>query len=149
VKSEAQRAAIAAAKAKWAKEHPEIVRAGIKRWQQEHPEKTREYDRRRRARHLPIDRFATFKRVAKQRGILFDLTFEQYLPLISSPCFYCENRLAPPSRSIGLDRANNFLGYTIENVVPCCRYCNRLKSSILSKEEAIVAIRAIVALRSM
>ena len=27
----------------------------------------------------------------------------------------------------GIDRKNNFLGYTLENIVPCCEKCNRAK----------------------
>lgn len=50
-------------------------------------------------------------------------------------CYYCGN--APSNKRTrdtgiatyyqGLDRVDNNLGYTIENIVPCCKYCNSFK----------------------
>lgn len=31
----------------------------------------------------------------------------------------------------GIDRVDNFKGYTLENSVPCCTICNRAKSNML------------------
>lgn len=34
----------------------------------------------------------------------------------------------------GLDRVDSNKGYTKDNVVPCCKYCNRAKSDLTTKE---------------
>lgn len=56
-------------------------------------------------------------------------------------CFYCG---LPPgalmvsgnSRYIynGIDRKHNEVGYTAENVVPCCKTCNRAKQAMPYEE---------------
>lgn len=81
----------------------------------------------------PKYRFASCLRYSKSRNLEWSIPFESYERLISKNCDYCEGPL-PPTR-VGLDRKNNDLGYTLENVVPCCRYCNQLKSDIFTYEE--------------
>ena len=63
---------------------------------------------------------------SKERGITFDLTFEQYAGLIlDAVCHYCG---APaPKTGTGLDRKNSYLGYSEKNCVPCCRTCNEIR----------------------
>lgn len=89
---------------------------------------------------------ATYTSNARQRGLVFGLTDEEFFRLISLDCFYCGHPPAAiqklPRRvkhetrrdyydsgfaSNGLDRVDNDLGYTPENVVPCCSNCNRAK----------------------
>ena len=50
-------------------------------------------------------------------------------------CYYCGNKV----NGIGLDRIDNRVGYTIKNVVSCCRDCNTMKM-ILSQREFIEKI---------
>lgn len=54
----------------------------------------------------------------KQRG-LDSLTRAEAEALSALPCHYCGNNTEG-----GLDRKNNSLGHTVENVVPCCTRCN-------------------------
>lgn len=60
---------------------------------------------------------------------------EDFFRLVSLECFYCGSS---PAREIkghlnggfvynGLDRVDNNLGYTLENVVTCCMTCNEAK----------------------
>jgi hypothetical protein len=69
----------------------------------------------------------------------FELTFEQFLELTAQPCTYCGR---PPETSAwngkmngafvynGLDRVDNDLGYTLDNVVACCGRCNLMKRDL-------------------
>lgn len=60
---------------------------------------------------------------AKQRGLEFKLTLEQFSSWWQKPCHYCGESIG----TIGLDRVDNLQGYTTDNVVPCCRPCNVAK----------------------
>ena len=77
---------------------------------------------------------------------IFELTFEEFLEIIKSrECHYCNDEISYHehtrdwgklnSRAHQLDRKNNDLGYTKENVVTCCWECNRLKSDRFTYEE--------------
>lgn len=74
----------------------------------------------------------------------FELTLEQFSKLIHNNCVYCG---APPEKNSdfyqslrrksvddvpvnGIDRIDSNKGYIIGNCVPCCSYCNRMKSDI-------------------
>lgn len=51
--------------------------------------------------------------------------------LISSPCAYCGEIM---NNFNGLDRVDSSKEYTIDNVVPCCKYCNWAKNDLSVKE---------------
>ena len=74
---------------------------------------------------------------ASGRGIEWELDYDYWLSLVGSNCHYCgivpSNRYKYGKRVLsysGLDRLDSGLGYTAENVVPSCRLCNVLKSSL-------------------
>ncbi len=76
------------------------------------------------------------KRSATDRGIEWSLTDEQALQLMRQPCHYCGSTLSNLSRHPefngdfrynGIDRVDNSVGYTVENVVACCKHCNIAK----------------------
>ena len=76
---------------------------------------------------------------ALKRGLTFELSLSQFAWLTKQPCYYCG---ALPRQILymkklngtyiynGVDRMNNTLGYSIDNVVPCCGECNRIKLNI-------------------
>lgn len=72
-------------------------------------------------------------RTAKKRGLEWSISLEQFEALTKKQCHYCNNKL--PETKTGLDRKDSNLGYNINNVVPCCRYCNQIKSNLFSYEE--------------
>lgn len=55
----------------------------------------------------------------------FQINFEEFKALVTSPCHYC--KLIKEKEANGIDRVNNDLGYTKENCVPACWKCNRMK----------------------
>lgn len=80
--------------------------------------------------------FARLKKQATERNYGWNLTKEEVKILTSSPCFYCGtlpyqvqvNEFNGNYIYNGIDRVNNFKGYTVKNSVPCCGKCNRAKS---------------------
>ena|SRR5271157_1356755 len=88
-----------------------------------------------------------YKHGAEVRHLEFCLTEDQFRVLISSNCHYCGITPARPLPSLlrerktnkgfvynGVDRKDNAKGYTPENCVPACTFCNRFKKN-LSYEE--------------
>jgi hypothetical protein len=84
---------------------------------------------------------STYRGTARRRGYAFALTVAQCDRLMRCNCHYCGRQPSQKRRvnsSVfvfnGLDRKNSKLGYTIRNVVPCCKLCNQRKSSTPYKE---------------
>jgi hypothetical protein len=75
---------------------------------------------------------------AKARAISFELTKDQTFCLMKLPCHYCGVEPYAIAGKMnwsqfiynGLDRVDNTMGYTKENVVPCCEICNRAKKDL-------------------
>ena len=76
------------------------------------------------------DRIYNFiKAQAKQKNRLFTITKEQHAELAKKPCFYCQEN------SDGwLDRKDSKLHYTLDNIVPSCSICNKMKRAQNSDE---------------
>ena len=79
-----------------------------------------------------------YQRQAEERNLSWDLTDEQFDNITSQSCYFCgilpnnkTNHLHSNGHFVynGIDRLNNKLGYTIDNVVPCCKFCNRAKGT--------------------
>ena len=68
---------------------------------------------------------------AKIRGHIWDIPKDIGYYLISSPCAYCGQI---EEKFNGLDRVDSNGEYTIDNVVPCCRYCNYAKNNMSIEE---------------
>ena len=75
-----------------------------------------------RYNHSTKGRMTQYRYWAKRRGLVFELSLEEFSLLLDSPCHYCGEEVA-----LGIDRVDNGVGYTTTNVVPCCEYCNKLK----------------------
>ena len=86
----------------------------------------------------------------------FSLSEDQFKHLVQQNCYYCgesprmisKGRKGSPDFVYnGLDRLDNSLGYTIDNVVPCCKRDNKLKSNLFSPEETKVMVAALESFR--
>lgn len=71
----------------------------------------------------PEQTFKRYQRQADERGIPFLLTEAQFRAILFKACSYCNGWTQP-----GVDRKNNFEGYTFPNSQSCCGRCNRWKS---------------------
>lgn len=91
-------------------------------------------------RHL----IRVWKRQARLRDYAWHLTDDEIRAFIADDCHYCG---LPPSNSYqaskrnngaivysGLDRVDNSDGYHRDNVVPCCKYCNKAKNDRTTDE---------------
>jgi hypothetical protein len=61
------------------------------------------------------------------------ISSEEIRRLIEWPCFYC----GTVELARGLDRVDNSIGHTIENVVPCCVFCNGVHGRHRTVEETL------------
>jgi hypothetical protein len=106
------------------------------------------------SRRLPNGRAARnanllhYRSSAKKRDFIWDLSDNQFDVLTSSNCYYCgvePRQICKASRSSrqtsqivynGIDRVDNSKGYFPENVVSCCKICNRAKG-VMSKQQFV------------
>jgi hypothetical protein len=72
---------------------------------------------------VPRGKYICYKKSSRRLGRIFTLTFEQFNTFWKAPCTYC----GEPIKTIGLDRVDNTIGYTFDNVVSCCKMCNFMK----------------------
>lgn len=70
-------------------------------------------------------RLQSLKAGAIQRKLNFDLTDEEAKNILQKSCYYCDS-----DEYVGIDRLDSTKGYTIENSVPCCKYCNLMKNNL-------------------
>jgi len=77
----------------------------------------------------------------KKSHFSWKLTLDQFRVLCKKPCTYCDGA----EWGKGLDRKNNKGDYTIENVLPCCRTCNRIRGDDITVGE----IRHLLELRGV
>lgn len=92
--------------------------------------------------------FQAIRKEAFRRNLDCHISKEEYKDLRSkNSCSYCQEPL--PSVGHGLDRKSSDLGYFFENVVPCCKSCNSIKSNILTYEEMIVGMSAVLEYRKL
>lgn len=86
-------------------------------------------------------RYANYKLKARNRNLSWELDEFQFIHLTQELCYYCGS---PPSNLErnhngifiynGLDRIDNQKGYTLNNTVPCCSYCNLMKREMSIEE---------------
>jgi len=55
---------------------------------------------------------------------MFNLTINEFAGIISQPCYYCGEL---QENFNGIDRINNNKDYILDNCVPCCNICNKMK----------------------
>ena len=83
----------------------------------------------------------SMKQSARIRKLVWELSKDQALLLMSQNCHYCgepptnitvyKNKPdSVPFHYNGLDRLDSLQGYTTENVVPCCKHCNLAKHTM-------------------
>lgn len=103
-------------------------------------------------RRMLNSRLHSYKSGANKRGLDWNLTYEQFASITKQNCTFCgvepqkinyfENapslQKESPNRDWsrytiffnGVDRVDSSEGYSEDNCVPCCTYCNRAKSDL-------------------
>lgn len=83
--------------------------------------------------------YGRYQQNAISRNFPFELTKEEFKDLVSKNCAYCGSepieiqslkRYNKTGNSIfmnGIDRIDSNQGYSLDNCVPCCEMCNRMK----------------------
>jgi len=78
---------------------------------------------------------------ARSRSMEFDLSISEFVRITSCNCFYCGDPPAQIKKSTstrhlanGIDRVDNRIGYTPENLVSCCMRCNYMKRAMSIEE---------------
>ena len=98
----------------------------MKKWRELHPEKVKEINEKNKNN---IDRyFQIYKNSAILKQLLFELTKEEYLLIVNSPCNYCG--IIQEKGFNGIDRVNSTIGYVNNNCVSCCAMCNYMKGCL-------------------
>lgn len=121
---------------RWKLKNKKRISETFKAWRRNNPEKDM-------ARYLkPKARFIWSKNAAKRRGLVWELTFEQFDYLLTQPCHYAITHIKS-TRGCGLDRIDNNIGYIFTNVLPCCKNCNVDRSNIYTVDEWQVMVNAV------
>lgn len=106
----------------WKLKNPEYD----KQWRKNHPERVKEKCN--NFRHTLKGRFSIYKGGSKHRGLIFGITFNEFLDIINQPCYYCGGE------GYGIDRIDNTMGYLKDNIVSCCSMCNYMKQVYAENE---------------
>ena len=89
----------------------------------------------------PKHRYSIYEKAALRRGMEFDISYDQFIEYWDNQCHYC----GQPIKGIGLDRIDNKKGYTLDNIVVCCKTCNWMKHTLLNdvfiKQCKLIAIK--------
>lgn len=73
-----------------------------------------------------------YTKIDTKQGFRCDLTEQWFKENLSSqPCTYC----GTTKRPIGADRIDNTKGHTLDNCIPCCKICNKVRNNIFTVEE--------------
>lgn len=87
-----------------------------------------------------------YKSSAKTRGIKFDLEYDDIKKIVVKRCYYCGLEYSNISKGRsdgnkcgvfyynGIDRIDSNKGYTKDNIVPCCKFCNIAKNTMSQYE---------------
>jgi len=95
-----------------------------RRWRDRNPEAAREHDRKKRQQKPVVYAWSDIQDSARSRNLEFSLPRALFDDLVTDNCFYCG---ATPDPVNGVDRVDNERGYVEDNVVTCCKHCNRSK----------------------
>lgn len=95
-------------------------------------------------------RFTAAKGRLKQRKkkLSWDIKFNDYVDIIKKTCFYCSKDLLLEFGT-GLDRIDNSLGYTVNNVLPCCGNCNKIRGDYLTVDEMVHVMSSLMEYRKI
>jgi hypothetical protein len=75
-----------------------------------------------------------FVRTNEKRNVEVSVTYEDFLRMTEwDQCHYCSSALNWKGQGYNIDRADNEIGYTLANCIPCCSKCNTGKSNMFTR----------------
>ncbi len=113
------------------RERPEVKKRSrvlVKKWRKDNPEQNKKLKK--KWEQSPKGKYNEYKKRSRERNIIFNLTFEQFITFWQKDCEYCGDKID----TIGLDRVDNKKGYNIDNVESCCTQCNTMKMDYTEEE---------------
>lgn len=72
----------------------------------------------------------------KKKRVLWLISLDDFKRLCARECWYCGGVFGKVVHGIGLDRIDSGGHYSMDNVVSCCRICNRVKGDNFTMGEA-------------
>ena len=109
-----------------------------------------------RSRKMPLcidcQHYANLTNKSTGGGVFFSIEeFREWRAQGNRECFYCgcdgeelyrrnmkNVRTKKRYEVVGVDRVDNALPYTLQNIVPCCGPCNSVRGGILSHAEMLL-----------
>lgn len=132
------------AQLQWRQTHKELVKGYGQKYYQNHKEQFKE--RQGHYRATARGKYSMLRGHARQ-SILFTLEkFEVWYDQQEKICYYCGRKLicARAKReldSLNIDRKDNNLSYTLDNMALSCRRCNIMKGSWLTETQMLDAAK--------
>lgn len=123
---------------KYAQNNKEKIQQYQKNYREEHKLSNAEYQKQYREKNKerlkeynksPHTRYMHYKNSAKKRDHNFTLSEIDFIKITEQPCIYC-GEYSDTYNGVpfnGVDRIDSNLGYSMNNCVPCCTTCNRMK----------------------
>lgn len=123
--------------------------ASCRLWWNTHKVERKVYEQRRAC--TLSQRYHCLLQNARRRNRELAITQQQFNQLMELDCSYCGGYYEPTKLTQGcrLDRVNNDLGYTLDNVAVCCHFCNRIKQDLLDGEQTQLTILLLSAIDEM
>lgn len=87
--------------------------------------------------------YCNAKREKAGRVLGINITLEQYSDIIKNPCYYCSKDLFLETGG-SLDRIDNSKGYLLDNVLPCCGVCNKIRGDWMTVDETLHVIKCLI-----
>jgi hypothetical protein len=75
--------------------------------------------------------YKSYFSVAKKKNLPFLLTIDEFIEITNKPCHYCGivkgREYSDKNMKNGIDKIIPEKGYILENCLPCCYICNKMK----------------------
>lgn len=98
-------------------------------------ERSKIYKQRNQEKYKSIRyKFTHFKAECRRRNIDMNIDLKFFETNFHKDCFYCGDISDSSAYGSRMDRINSDLGYSKDNIVPCCKKCNVMKNEFTLKD---------------
>jgi len=97
-----------------------------KAWRDKNPEKCLEANEKKKC-NIKIH-YDNYIRDANKKNIKIELTFDEFVEIVISPCYFCG--IIQDKGFNGIDKMNYNKNYIKENSISCCTICNFMKGTL-------------------